>query len=114
MCGPGQLSPCSNLLWAGRSGDRILAGARISVPIQTSPGVHPVSYTMGTGSFQGTKQPGRDVDHPPPFSTEVKEYGCTYTPPLGLRGLLRGKLYFIRYVRIFFGNCCKLLSSNIL
>jgi len=28
---------------------------------------------MGTGSFQGLKRLGRDVDHTPPVSTEVKE-----------------------------------------
>ena len=48
-------------------------GARFSAPIQTVPGAHPASYTMGTGSFSGEKQPGRGVDHPPPSSAEVKE-----------------------------------------
>jgi len=28
---------------------------------------------MGTGSFPGVKRPGRGVDHPPPYSAEVKE-----------------------------------------
>ena len=28
-------------------------GARFSAPVQTSPGVHPASCTMGTGSFPG-------------------------------------------------------------
>ena len=28
-------------------------GARFSAPVQTGPGAHPASYTMGTGSFQG-------------------------------------------------------------
>jgi hypothetical protein len=28
-------------------------GARFSAPIQTGPGVHPASYTMGTGFFPG-------------------------------------------------------------
>jgi hypothetical protein len=32
---------------AGRSGDQNLVGARFSAPIQTSPGTHPVSCTMG-------------------------------------------------------------------
>ena len=48
-------------------------GARFSAPLQTGPGTHPVSYTMGTGSFPGLKRPGRGVDRPPPFSAEVKE-----------------------------------------
>ena len=72
-CGPGKHSWYSDLLEAGRSGDRIALGARFSAPIQTSPGAHPASYTMGTGSFPGVKQPGRGADHPPPSSTEVIE-----------------------------------------
>jgi len=38
-------------------------GARFFAPVQTDPGAHPASYTMGTGSFPGVKRPGRDVDH---------------------------------------------------
>ena len=48
-------------------------GARFSAPVQTGPGVHPASYTIGTGSFPGVKRPGRGVDQPPPSSPEVKE-----------------------------------------
>ena len=40
-------------------------GARFSAPAQTGPEAHPVSYTMGTGSFLGVKRPGRGIDHPP-------------------------------------------------
>jgi hypothetical protein len=40
-------------------------GAKFSVPVQTEPGVHPVSYIVGTGSFPGVKRPGRCVDQPP-------------------------------------------------
>jgi hypothetical protein len=46
---------------------------RFSVPVQTSPGAHPTSYTMGTGSFPGVNRPRRDVDHTPPSSAEVNE-----------------------------------------
>jgi hypothetical protein len=35
-------------------------GARISRPVQTGPGAHPMSSTMGTGSFLGVKS-GRGV-----------------------------------------------------
>ena len=48
-------------------------GARFSTPIQTGPGVHPASYTIGTGSLPGVKLPRHGVDHPPPSSAEVKE-----------------------------------------
>jgi hypothetical protein len=42
--------------------------------VQTGSGVHPASYPMGTGGpFPGDKaRPGRDADHPPPSSAEVK------------------------------------------
>jgi len=35
-------------------------GARFSTPVQTGPGTHPVSCTMGTGCFLGEKS-GQDV-----------------------------------------------------
>ena len=41
-------------------------GASFSAPVQTGPGAHPASCTMGTGSFLGAKRPGRCVNHPPP------------------------------------------------
>jgi hypothetical protein len=42
--------------------------------VQTGSGTHPASYPMGTGSpFPGGKaRPGRDADHSPPSSAEVK------------------------------------------
>ena len=48
-------------------------GVRFSALVHTGPGVHPAFYTMGTGSFPGVKRSGRGVDHPHPFSAEVKE-----------------------------------------
>jgi hypothetical protein len=63
----------SDSLRAGRSGDRIPVGARFSATIQTDPGAHPASCTMGTESFPGVKRPGRGVDHPPSSSAQVKE-----------------------------------------
>jgi len=35
-------------------------GARLSAPVQTGPGSHPASCTMGTGYFPGVKS-GRSV-----------------------------------------------------
>ena len=55
------------------SGDRIPVEATFSALVQTGPGAHPASYTMGTGSFPGVKWLERGFDHPPPSSTEVKE-----------------------------------------
>jgi hypothetical protein len=40
-------------------------GARFIAHVQTSPGAHPASCTVGTGSFPGAKWPGRGGDHPP-------------------------------------------------
>jgi hypothetical protein len=48
-------------------------GARFSAPVQTDPGAHPASYTMGTRLFPGVMRPGRGVNHPPPSSAKVKE-----------------------------------------
>ena len=48
-------------------------GAKLSAPIQTDPGAHSASYTIGTGSFRGIKRQERGVDHPPPSSAAVKE-----------------------------------------
>jgi hypothetical protein len=47
--------------------------ARLSAPVQSGPGIHPASYTVGTGSFPGVKRQGRGVNHPPASSAEVKE-----------------------------------------
>jgi hypothetical protein len=40
-----------------------------SLCIQTGSGAHPASCTMSTG---GKARPGRDADHSPPSSAEVK------------------------------------------
>jgi len=47
-------------LRAGRSGDRMLVGARFYAPVQVGTGAHPASCKMGTVSFPGVKS-GRGV-----------------------------------------------------
>jgi len=43
-------------------------------PVQTGPGAHPASCTMGTGFFsRGLMRPRRAADHSPPSSAEVLE-----------------------------------------
>jgi hypothetical protein len=42
-----------------------------SVRLQTGPGAHAASCTMGTGSTSGVKRPKRVADHPPSSSGEV-------------------------------------------
>ena len=54
LYGPGWHSRYSDSLRAGRSGYRILVGARFSALVQTCRGA---SYTMDTGSFPGVKLP---------------------------------------------------------
>jgi hypothetical protein len=51
--GPGWLRGCigSDSLRAGLSDTRIPMGARFSSPVQTDPGAHSASCTMGTGSL---------------------------------------------------------------
>jgi len=77
-------------------------GAKYSAPVQTGPGAHPATYTMGTGSFPGLKRPVRYVGHPPHLAPRLKkEKSYTSTPPLGLPGLLQGELYVYIYVYIY-------------
>ena len=57
--GPGSSVGIATELRAGRSGDRIPMGARFFA-VQTGPGAHPASCTMGTGSFPGVES-GRVV-----------------------------------------------------
>jgi hypothetical protein len=56
-------------------------------PVQNGSGAHPASYPMGTRALSlGVKWPGREADHLPPSSAEVKELVELYlhspnTPP---------------------------------
>ena len=56
---PGSSVGIATELLAGRSGMESRCG-RDFPPVQTGPGAHPTSCTMGTGSFPGVKC-GRDV-----------------------------------------------------
>jgi hypothetical protein len=48
-------------------------GTRFFVPAQTGTEAHTASCAMITGFLsRGLKRPGRGVDQPPPFSTEVR------------------------------------------
>ena len=57
--GPGSSAGMATELRARRCGDRIPVG-RDFPPVQTCPGAHPTSCTMGTGPFPGVKY-GRGV-----------------------------------------------------
>jgi len=70
---PAQLRQYSNSLWVALPRAQILVGVRYSAFILTGSGVHPASYTMGTGSFPSVKWPGCGVDTPSPSNTLVIE-----------------------------------------
>ena len=58
---------------ACNSVDRIPMLARFSTPVQTGTGTHPASCTTGNGSLAPwKKRMGRVVNHPPPYTAEVK------------------------------------------
>jgi len=83
-------------LRAGGSGDRIPVEARFSAPVQTGPGPHAASCTMGTGFFPGVKS-GRGITLTPrPLlvlccGTSTFPVGCTAcTEP---RCLYKGAIY---------------------
>jgi hypothetical protein len=64
---------------------RFLAGAgnfSLHHRVQNGSEAHPASYPMVTrGSFPGVKRPGREADHSPPSSAEVKNaWSYTSTP----------------------------------
>ena len=47
-------------------------GRGFSVPVQTGPGAHPASCTMGTVFPGGKVRPGSDADPSPPSNAEIK------------------------------------------
>jgi hypothetical protein len=93
-CGPGSAVGIATDYRLDGPGIESRWGARFSAPVQTGPGAHPVSCTMGTGSFSGGKvRPGRDADHSPPSSAEfVEEYSYIGAQPLGHTGPVTGLL----------------------
>jgi hypothetical protein len=53
-----------------QSGDR--TSVEIYRAVQTCPRPHPISFTMGTGSFSEIKRPERAADHPTPSSAGLR------------------------------------------
>ena len=99
----------------GRSRDRIPVGARFSAPVQTGPGAHPASCTMGTGSFPRLKS-GRGVTLAPHPLLAPWSWKGTATPLLplwavrlvqSLSACKRGALY-LTYSNRYMSNryCC--------
>jgi len=74
LCDSVTRSRYSDLLRAGRSGDRILGVGGGGGGWRDLPWGPPSLLCNGYRvSFPGVKRPGRGVDHPPPSSAEVKE-----------------------------------------
>ena len=81
-------------LRAGRSGNRIPVAARFSTPVQTDPGAHLASCTMGTGSFPGAKS-DRSVTltpHPLLVPWSWKSIQLYLYSPYGPYGLYRASV----------------------
>jgi hypothetical protein len=55
----------------------MLVGVRFSAFVQTGPGAHPATYTMGTRCSPGVKRLGRGVDHPRCLALKLKKE-CGY------------------------------------
>ena len=79
-------------------------GERFSAPVQTGPGAHPVSCTMGTGSFPGVKS-GRGVTLTPhplrvPWSRKSRAIpllpSWAVRPVQSLSVLYKGPLYLFK------------------
>jgi len=66
-----RLELCLTPLSHDRDSERLATGWTVRGSVQTGPGAHPDSCTMGTVSFAKVKRPGRSLDHP--SSAEVKE-----------------------------------------
>ena len=115
----GYRSRYSYWLRAGRSGDRIPLEARFSAPVQTVPGAHPVSCTMGTGSFPGVKS-GRAVTltrHPLPVPWSWKSRAIPLLPLWAIRpvqslsGCTRVTFTFLFFITF---NICSCSSRTLL
>ena len=101
MCGPG--SSVGIATGYGVDGPRIESrwGAKFSASVQTGPGAHPASYTMGTRSFPGVKS-GRGMrltPHPLLVPWSWKGTAISLLPPMGRttctepQWLYKGALY---------------------
>jgi hypothetical protein len=78
--------------WAGRSGVRILTGARDSLlqNLQTGSASSQPPGQSVPGSLRGQRWPEREVKHSPPSSAQVKnEWSCTSILAVCLHGLGR-------------------------
>ena len=77
-------------------------GARFSSLVQTGPGAHPASCTMGTGSFLGLKRPRRGADHPSPSKCRGHERVRLYLySPFGSQWPVIGRTFYLTFTCSF-------------
>jgi hypothetical protein len=76
--------------WSGVRGPAWAGNFSLHNRVQTGSRAHPASYPMVTrDSFPGVQRPGREADHSPPCSSEVKNaWSYTSTPPVRLHGVV--------------------------
>ena len=119
----GQRTRYSDWLRTWRSGDGIPVGARFSAPVQTGPGAHSSSCTMGNGSSSGVKSDrgGGAFDPSPPSSAVGHERLELYLyTPYGPFDLYRASVPVqgctlpLLCMRLNPGLCRKRLSTNCL
>jgi len=90
----GQHSPYSNRLQTGQSRYQILVGDRFSATVQTAPGDHTASYTMGSASFSGENgQCVALITHHHLIPKSKKELHL-YSPLICQHGKLYSELHF--------------------
>jgi hypothetical protein len=68
---------------------------------QTYPGACPVSHSVGVGAVsRGVKRPGREVEHTPPSSADVKnKWSYTSAAAMFLHGVGRDKFDILLNIR---------------
>jgi hypothetical protein len=77
---------------------KIAVLARFFAHVQTGPGAHLASCTMGTGSFPGVKRPGRGADNLPLLVLRSRKSRAIPLPPSGPSSLLRGTFTLVTLV----------------
>jgi hypothetical protein len=85
--------------------------------VQNGSVAHPASYPMGTGALSlGVKRPGREADHSPPSSAELKEWVelCLHSPNMPpWRGAHLKHRDNFTFTLIIFCEAYKLWSSSL-
>ena len=75
-------------------------------------GLTTLLFILHYGYFPGVKRPGREVDHSPPFSAEIKnEWGSTFAPLVCLHSVYRESCtyyyyyYYYNYIVLMYTWC---------